>query len=235
MSVTTTPLVAGERPNCLADSASRFSSVTPSRASFDVPSSAFACSFGFGSSPSLTVMSLCLPLRRIFNFTSASGFIIEMFIRSSRLSETGFPGRAGGFDVSHQRAVKFILSHCFCNGWSNILHDDSEIRPRDLAVIHDLVHHLAREIHRNRESDSLIPARSVRNDCCVDANEFATIVHQRAAGIAWVDRGVCLDEILIILDAEVSAIHGADNSHGDGLSDAEGISDGQRVIAHLDF
>jgi len=46
---------------------------------------------------------------------------------------------------------------------------------------------------------------------------------------------VCLDEILIILDAEVSAIHGADNSLVTVCPTPKGISDGQRVVAHLDF
>src|SRR5690348_2008983 len=91
MSVTTTPLVEGEMPNCLAVSASRVSRLTPSRAPCDAPSSSLAFASEVGSSPSFTVKSVSLPSRRIFNFTSASGFIMEIFIRNSRLSATGLP------------------------------------------------------------------------------------------------------------------------------------------------
>src|SRR6202043_3539495 len=95
--------------------------------------------------------------------------------------QTGFPGGAGSLDVSNKRAAKFSLSHRLCDTGSNVLHDDSEIGSRNFAVIHDLVHHLAREIYRNRESDSLIPTGSVRKNGGVDADQFAAIVDERAA------------------------------------------------------
>ena len=54
------------------------------------------------------------------------------------------------------------------------------------------------EIAGNGETDadrSAVLARA--EDAGVDADELAARVHQRAAGIAAVDRGVGLDEILV--------------------------------------
>ena len=182
--------------------------------------------------------------------TVASGFIIEMLIRKSRLSATGLPltsrmtsplwmplfcGRAGRADVSHQNALHVLESHGLGNPRSYVLNHDSEIRAVDLAMIQDLIHHLTGEIDGNCKPDAFVAARSVRKDGRIDADEFAAIIHQRAAGIARIDRRVGLNEIFVVLDAQIAAIHGADDSHRDGLPDSKWISDGQGIIAYLDF
>ena len=73
----------------------------------------------------------------------------------------------------------------------------------------------------------------MRKDGGVDADQFAAIVDQRAAGIARINRRIGLNEILIIFDAQIAAVHGADDSHGDGLADAERIANRQSIVAHL--
>ncbi len=55
----------------------------------------------------------------------------------------------------------------------------------------------------NGEADALIAFRAVSDDGGVDADQFAAIVHQRAAGIAGVDGGVGLDEVFVLLDSEI--------------------------------
>jgi len=69
----------------------------------------------------------------------------------------------------------------------------------------------------------------------VDAEQFALHVHQRAAGIARIDRGVGLNE-----EAEITLRHPVagerrDDTAGHRLADAEGIADRQHQVADLDL
>ena len=58
-------------------------------------------------------------------------------------------------------------------------------------------------------------------------------VDQRAAGVAGIDRGVGLDEELIVGDADLRARHRRDDAVGHGLADAERIADRQHHVADL--
>ena len=84
----------------------------------------------------------------------------------------------------------------------------------------------------NGEADAHAAARA-RVDRGVDAFEVAVDVDQRAARIAGVDGGVGLDEVLEGVDAQLVAPQRRDDAAGDGLADAEGVADGQHLVAHL--
>ena len=112
---------------------------------------------------------------------------------------------------------------------------DSEVGALHFAVLHDLVHYGARQVGRNGEADALIAFRPVRQDGGVDADQFAAVVDQRAAGVAGVNRRVGLNEVLILFDAQAGAALGADDSHGYRLADAERIAHGDGVIADARF
>ena len=56
-------------------------------------------------------------------------------------------------------------------------------------------------------------------------------IDQRAAGIAEVDGGVGLDEVLEIRDAEAAAARGADDALGHRLAEPERIADGEHHVA----
>ncbi len=58
-------------------------------------------------------------------------------------------------------------------------------------------------------------------------------IDQRAAGVAWVDGGIGLNEVLVVLDAETAASCGTHDSHRGRLADAERIADGENDVAHL--
>ena len=88
------------------------------------------------------------------------------------------------------------------------------------------------------ETDAFI-AIGAADDGGVDADQPAFGVHQRAAGIARIDGGIRLDEILVMrvgigfVERETAAPQPADDAHGDGLAHAEGIADGQYDVADL--
>ena len=54
-----------------------------------------------------------------------------------------------------------------------------------------------------------------------------------AAGIAGIDRGIGLDEELIVGDADAGAGQRGDDAAGHGLADAERVADGKDDIADL--
>ena len=58
-------------------------------------------------------------------------------------------------------------------------------------------------------------------------------IDQRAAGIAGIDRGIGLDEELIVGDADLRARQRRDDAVGHGLADAERIADREHHVADL--
>ena len=79
----------------------------------------------------------------------------------------------------------------------------------------------------NRESDPLVAAGIAGENGGVDADQMAFVIHQRAAGVAGIDRSVRLDEIFHLLDSQSAAAGCAHDSCGYRLADAERIADGQ--------
>src|SRR2546427_11404967 len=65
----------------------------------------------------------------------------------------------------------------------------------DVARLHELLHHGAGEVDRDREAVARVVAGLARNRR-VDADHLALDVHERAARVAGVDRRVGLDEVL---------------------------------------
>ncbi len=97
-------------------------------------------------------------------------------------------------------------------------------------MLDDRLHHFQCQLHRYREADALGTAR-LGNDGGIDADQVAAGIHQRAARVAAVDRRIGLDEILVGVQAQLIAAGGADDAHGDGLADAEGVADRQGDVA----
>src|SRR5262249_53163658 len=66
----------------------------------------------------------------------------------------------------------------------------------------------------------------------VDADDLALQVDQRAAGVAGVDGRVGLDEVLVHVHVQATAL-GADDAVGHGAGPAERGADGQDAVADL--
>ena len=146
-----------------------------------------------------------------------------------------FRCRAVGGDVANDDSLRVLFAEGFGHGWSYVLRIDAEIGAGNVTVLQDLVHNLASEIGRNGKADALAASGTVGDDGSVDADEFAAIIDERAAGISGIDWGVGLEEVFVVLDAETAAACGADDALGDGLANAERIADGQGDVANLDF
>ena len=92
----------------------------------------------------------------------------------------------------------------------------------------------AHHVGRDRKTDAL-RSSGAREDRGIDAGELAGHVDQRAARIARIDRGIGLNEELVVGDADLGARQGRDDAVGHGLPDAEGIADRQHDVADLQF
>ena len=101
-----------------------------------------------------------------------------------------------------------------------------------LAVLHQVVDDVPREVARHGEADALIAA-ALAEDAGVDADQLAARVDQRAAGVARIDRRVGLDEVLVVGEAHVRAARRADDAGGDRLTQLERAADRQHPFADL--
>ncbi len=110
-----------------------------------------------------------------------------------------------GRNVADQNAAALIQPELLGETRRHVLNVHAQIAAHDFAVLDDLVHDVARHVDRNCEADALVAAALARENRRVDADQAAVKVDQRAAGIAGIDRGVGLNEILVVLDAEAAA------------------------------
>ena len=98
----------------------------------------------------------------------------------------------------------------------------------------DFVHVMTGKIDRDGKSNPLASATS-RQNRSIDSDQLSLGIDQGAAGVSRINGRIGLDEVLIVLDAQMRAAFGADDSHGHRLADAERISNGKHKVAHLHF
>src|SRR5258708_3817668 len=162
------------------------------------------------------------------------GLAVEVENDVSALQAAGLCG-ALRTDVSDQHALRLTLSQRLCHRRSNRLHHDAQVTACHLAVIQDLIHHVASQVDRNGKPDSFVASRTVRQNRRVDSDQFAAIVYQRSTGVSRIDWRVGLNEVLVVFNSKIAAAFGAHNAHRDRLAYAERIADGQRIDADLYF
>jgi hypothetical protein len=108
------------------------------------------------------------------------------------------------------------------------LHADPAARDRSLVA--QLSNHAFDRVGRNGKG---YPHRTAggREDRGIDADHVAVDVESRAAGIAFVDRRVDLDEIVIRAGADVAATR-RDDTGGDGATETERIADRKNPVTN---
>ena len=118
---------------------------------------------------------------------------------------------------------------------AEIIGDDAAPAAHHAAMREDVAHHAARQVDRDGKADALNAGgvHVLGDHRGVDADQFARGIDQGAAGIAFVDGRVGLDEILEGGHAQLLAIDGTDDAVGDRLLQAERVADGQHLIADL--
>src|SRR5438876_497790 len=144
-----------------------------------------------------------------------------------------FGTRAPGRDRADDDALRLFQAEAFGQVRRDRLHHDTELRPGDLALGPQLIHHVLRHVRRNREADADV-AVVAREDLRVDPDQLALRVDERAARVAVVDRRVGLEEVLVaaVADAGRPSLR-ADNAHRDRLADAQRVAHREHDVADL--
>ncbi len=143
-------------------------------------------------------------------------------------------GRAAGLHLLHQHAVLEPVDAIDCAREARTELDADRAARHLVAGADEVVVDRDDGVGGHGESDALIAGR-LREDGGVDADDFAVHVEQRAAGVAGIDGGVGLDEVLELsaragLDG---AVLGGNDAGGDGLRQGEGAADGFNPVADL--
>src|SRR5690606_30143086 len=133
--------------------------------------------------------------------------------------------------AADHRAVGILDAERVSQVGSQILDRDADPAAPHLAVLDDLPHYGGRHVYRHGEPDADIAAGR-RYDRGVDPDEAAVGRDKRSAGIAGVDRGIGLDEVLVALDVDAAPIQRANDAGGHGLPETEGIADGHHAITN---
>src|SRR5205823_7927693 len=141
-----------------------------------------------------------------------------------------FGGRSG-LDPGDHRALRALGTQRLSDVGGKILDRDANAAALDLTIRDQLVHDLAGHADRDRKADADIAASRCQ-DRGVDADNPALQIDERPAGIARVDRGVGLNEILIAFDTK-TAPERADDPGSHGLAEAKRIADREDEIADL--
>ncbi len=97
-------------------------------------------------------------------------------------------------------------------------------------MLEQALHDRPGHVGGNREADALITT-GAGEDRGVDPDQLALHVDQRTARVARVDRGVGLDEVLVVGDADVGPALGRDDPHRHRLPHSERVADGEHHVS----
>src|SRR5947209_10668274 len=102
-------------------------------------------------------------------------------------------------------------------------------------VLANLIQHEGDIVRWNREAEADRAAgRRFGENLVIDTDHLALHVEQRSAGIAVIDRGVDLNELVVRRAIEV-AVQGADDARRDGALAAERVADRQNAVSDTDL
>ncbi len=117
-----------------------------------------------------------------------------------------------------------------------LIHLDAQRRTDVLAGLYELRHHAHDGIHRHSETDASGRARRAV-DGGVDADQPPGRIEQRAAGVAGVDSGVGLDQVIDGRPAPFAvegAVERRDDAGGERPVQSEGIADSEHFLPDLE-
>lgn len=142
-------------------------------------------------------------------------------------AEAGFCGGGVGDDF-----VDGDAEFAVCGAEDDFVCDDAEEADGFGALFEDGFCGGAGVVGWDGEADALPGAEAfvALVDGEVDADDLAVDVDEWAAGVAWVDDGVCLEDV----EAVLADAFGADDALGEGAAEAEGVADGEDGLADFD-
>src|SRR6266478_2175922 len=129
-------------------------------------------------------------------------------------------------DIADQGSAAFLETELFRQSRREVLDHHTQVATCHVTVFDEALHGITGQIRRNSEADALIAAGAAQ-DGGIDADQAAFGIHECAAGVTWIYRGVGLDEVLIIQPDCAAPPGGTDDARGNRLPNAERIADRQ--------
>ena len=164
--------------------------------------SAFSCSYGFGrplTGWTLACVYALVPHRAIAAITIAEMPRVVRLVRSLVLTLREQPyveaAIASSSTTPNEHAANVLDARDRCVFRTDVVDADAECRDAHATVRDDLVHYAPCERDRNGEAVTGVVTGWAR-DRAVDSDYFTARVDERAAGIAWVERGVGLNDVV---------------------------------------
>ena len=108
---------------------------------------------------------------------------------------------------------------------------DAEITANDTPLFEQALQRHPHSVRRDGKTDAL-GAPAARNNCGVNADDFAAQIDEWPAAIPGIDRGICLQQITEAVDAIGPSLR-ADNTVRHGFFEAEWIAHREHEIACL--
>src|SRR6185312_4487427 len=118
--------------------------------------------------------------------------------------DAGLGRRAVGLRLGDERAGRLLQAHALGDLRGHRLNLHADPPAGDAALVAQLRDDVLHSVGRNVESDADRAARR-REDRRVDTDHVAVDVEGRATGVAFVDRGVDLNEVVIRTGADIAA------------------------------
>src|SRR5581483_2180309 len=113
-----------------------------------------------------------------------------------------------------------------------ILHMRADVAAGNRTVLDQLLHDILCHVHRDGEADAL-KTTGTGEDCCIDTDQLATRVDQGATRVARVDGCICLNEVLVVFNAQAAAPGRADDPLCHRLPQAKRIPQGQSEVSNF--
>ena len=166
------------------------------------------------------------------------GKTVQRFAVQANDDVAGFDPRFGGSGVwqhfTDEGAALNVEVHRLGDIGAHFHAFNAQQAALDFAKLNELVGEGFRHVARDGEADA-DAAAARRQDRGVDPDKLAVEVQQRAAGVAAVDGGIGLDEILQPFKVQAAAAKGRDNAGCGGLAKAERVADGDGEVADAQF
>src|SRR5947207_743006 len=144
--------------------------------------------------------------------------------------DAGLGRGAVRYDLVDEHALRLLGTELAREVGRERLDRDAEPAADHAALVAELRVDLARHVGRDRKAD----ARAARDDRGVDADHLGLQVHERPAGISWVDRGVGLEEVVEGALTDLAGLGADDPRRHRGLQ-AERRADGDHPVADADL
>src|SRR5690606_32680358 len=132
-------------------------------------------------------------------------------------------------DTGHQGTLGRIEAKAFRDVLGDRLDAHTEPATPRLTELDQLVDDIFGKLRRNGETDT-DRAAGRRDDRRIDADDLALHVEQRPAGIALVDGGIRLDEIVVGAGIDIASAR-RDDPNRQRAAETERIADGHHPVA----